>query len=493
MTRFFARAILSFAGLSIALLVPALAAAQPARTSQPAQWFDRFSHILVVYMENRSFDNLFGAYPGANGIARAGARATQTDRAGQPYRTLPPALQPFNGYFPDNPPELRAMEALVGMPNRPFAIDGVRPGVTADTYIRDIVHLFYTQRAQVNGGAMDRFVAWSNAGALVMGHYSQRAMARSNLWRLAREGVLMDNFFQGALGGSFLNHFWLVCGCTPRWPDPPTDVRSQLNPDGTPVRDLRVTAAADGDYAVNTTQSVFLNDGRQGQNLLPPQTMPTIGDRLSARGVDWRYYSGGWELAINPNRSADENALLQTVVRFQWHHQPFAYFDRFNPNTPQGRAERERHIAGEAALERDIIEGTLPPVAFYKPAGVLNQHPGYAGLAPGDAHLGWIVDLVRRSPIRNSYLIVITYDEFGGIWDHVPPPAGPSAGARADFWGPGPRVPAIVLSPFARAGTIDSTPYDTTAILKLIQDRFRLEPLPSPRINAQNAMTRAFR
>jgi phospholipase C len=124
---------------------------------------------------------------------------------------------------------------------------------------------------------------------------------------------------------------------------------------------------------------------------------------------------------------------------------------------------------------------------------VLNQHPGYAGLAPGDAHLGWIVDLVRRSAIRNSYLIIITYDEFGGIWDHVPPPADPGAGARADFWGPGPRVPAILLSPFARAGTIDSTQYDTTAILKLIQDRFRLEPLPSPRVNAQNAMTRAFR
>jgi phospholipase C len=162
--------------VSIAMLVPALATAQ-----QPARGLDRVSHILVITMENRSFDNLFGTYPGANGIARAGSRATQRDRDGAVYRTLPPALLPFEGYFPDNPPELRAVEALVGLPNRPFAVDGVRPGVTADTYIRDIVHLFYTQRAQVNGGAMDRFAAWSNAGALVMGHYSRRAMARSRL------------------------------------------------------------------------------------------------------------------------------------------------------------------------------------------------------------------------------------------------------------------------------------------------------------------------
>lgn len=487
MRHWFARAV-----VSAVLLVPALAAAQqpPGRR---ASGLERVGNILVVYMENRSFDNLFGTYPGANGIARAGTRAMQRDRDGQVYRTLPPALLPFEGYFPDNPPELRAIEALVGMPNRPFAVDGVRPGVTADTYIRDIVHLFYTQRAQVNGGAMDRFAAWSNAGALVMGHYSRRAMERSRLWRLAREGVLLDNFFQAAHGGSFLNHFWLICACTPRWPDPPADQRSLLNPDGTPIRDARVTAAADGDYAVNTTQSVFLNDGGQGANLLPPQTMPTIGDRLTARGVDWRYYSGGWDLASNPSRTAAENERLRTVIRFQWHHQPFAYFARFDPGTPEGRAQRERHIASEAALERDIIEGTLPPVAFYKPAGVLNQHPGYAGLAPGDAHLGWIVDLVRRSPQRERTLIVITYDEFGGIWDHVPPPAGPAAGARADFWGPGPRVPTIVLAPFARAGTIDSTPYDTTAILKLIQDRFRLEPLPSPRIAAQSSLTRALR
>jgi phospholipase C len=474
-------------------LLPTLAAAEqaPARASQPPQWFDRISHILVIYLENRSFDNMFGEFPGANGLARAGGRATQTDRDGRAYQTLPPSERPFN--IEHNPPQVRAIEALVGLPNRPFPIDGVLPGITAETYTRDLVHRFYTQRAQVNGGRMDRFSAWSDAGGLAMGYYSRRAMERSRLWRLARDYVLMDNFFQAALGGSFLNHQWLVCGCTPTWPNPPAAQRSRLDAQGNPIEDNRVTAQADGDFAINTVQSVFLNDSRQGENLLPAQTAPTIGDRLSARGVDWRWYTDGWEVAIMANRPRPLDEWLREAVHFSWHHHAFAYFDRFNPNTQAGRAERERHFGGEAALERDIIAGTLPPVAFYKPSGIYNQHPANAVFGAGDDRLGRIVDLMLRSAMRNSFAIIITYDEFGGQYDHVPPPTGPAVGARADFWGPGPRIPAVVVSPFARRAAIDSTPYDTTAILKLIQDRFRLEPLPSPRVNAQNSMRPAFR
>jgi acid phosphatase len=221
--------------------------------------------------------------------------------------------------------------------------------------------------------------------------------------------------------------------------------------------------------------------------------MPTIGDRLSDRKIDWRYYTGGWALANKPNPSDAEKLLLKNVFRFQWHHQPFAYFARFDPNTEAGRKERDLHLRSEVDLERDIIEGKLPPVAFYKPAGILNEHPGYSVLIPGDEHLAWIVHLMEQSPMKKSFAIFVIYDEFGGQWDHVPPPAAPQAGARADFFGPGPRIPAVVISPLARHGMIDHTAYDTTAILKLIQDRFELEPLPSARVNAQNSLARVFK
>lgn len=84
----------------------------------------------------------------------------------------------------------------------------------------------------------------------------------------------------------------------------------------------------DGDWAVNTTQSIFLNNGKVGGDLLPPQVAATVGDRLTAKGVDGAPYAGGWSLAIKANCSAEEEKQLADQP-FQWHHQPFAYFSRF--------------------------------------------------------------------------------------------------------------------------------------------------------------------
>jgi acid phosphatase len=143
-------------------------------------------------------------------------------------------------------------------------------------------------------------------------------------------------------------------------------------------------------------------------------------------------------------------------------------------------------------LETDIKSGTLPPVAFYKPVGVLNQHPGYANLVAADEEVGRIIGLMDNSPMKDSYAVIITYDEFGGFFDHVAPPQPETAGGRADFFGPGSRVPTIVVSPFARKGTVDHTQYDTTSILKLIGDRHHLAPLPSARYGGVESLAKAF-
>ena len=110
-------------------------------------------------------------------------------------------------------------------------------------------------------------------------------------------------------------------------------------------------------------------------------------------------------------------------------------------------------------------------MVFYKPQGNLNQHPGYATIADGDAHIAELVAKLRAGPQWSHMVIVITYDEFGGAWDHVAPP-------RGDLLGPGARIPAIVISPFAKRSTVDHTPYDTASVLRLIIRRFDLEGLP---------------
>ena len=160
-------------------------------------------HIVVIYAENRSFDHLYGLFPGANGIANATpAQYTQVDRDGRPLPRLP-AVWREKEPSPEFPTDL---------PNRPFRIDAPPINLPLSVPTHDPVHRFYQNVEQINGGRNDRFVAASNAGGLVMGYYDGSALP---LWQWAKDYVLADNFFMGAFGGSYLNHFWLICACTP--------------------------------------------------------------------------------------------------------------------------------------------------------------------------------------------------------------------------------------------------------------------------------------
>ena len=132
----------------------------------------------------------------------------------------------------------------------------------------------------------------------------------------------------------------------------------------------------------------------------------------------------------------------------------------------------------------DIKAGKLPQVSFYKPSGKLNEHPGGANVMEGDIHLADIVAELKASPQWKHMAIIITYDENGGFWDHVAPPKG-------DRWGPGSRIPAIIISPYAKKAFVDHTPYDTTSILQFLTRRFKLEPLPGVRTQ-QGDLTNAF-
>ena len=155
---------------------------------------------------------------------------------------------------------------------------------------------------------------------------------------------------------------------------------------------------------------------------------------------------------------------------FVAHHQPFNYFARFAPGT----RDREEHLKDYADLVAGIERGVFPQVAFYRPQGTFNEHPGNTDVMSGDVHIAELLARIKASSLWNSTAIIITYDENGGWWDHVPPPAG-------DRWGPGARIPEIVVSPYARRGSIDHTTYDTTSIAKFITRRFGLEPLPGVR------------
>jgi acid phosphatase len=510
-----------------------------------------YKHLVVIYEENHSFDNLYGLWGDVRGQHVEGladataARSTQVDQNGTPYGCL---LQ--NDVNLKSPPlSVTCEDAVHGIashfPNAPFPIDDYikpedktcpppggatnvlkdSPGALPGGCTRDLVHRFYQEQYQIDGGRQDRYTTGSDAVGLTQGYYDTTKLPIYSYLHSpgAPKYVIADHFFQAAFGGSFLNHQWLIAARSPldtdktatyatlpgtTTPDPATFAKnSVLDSNGMPISyplykatgpvvDGQLTTAcggggndpvaACGDFAVNTIQPGAIPHG--GGTYLPlidDAVYPNIGDRLSSAGIDWAWYAGGWSNASGdvgapgwtngdtPGTCTDPNTLTSAKYPycagklFQFHHQPFNYFAAYAPGQP-GRA----HLQDEAAFEAAAQNGTLPTVSFVKPYGEENEHPGYASESDGSDHLVKLLQDVENGPQAGNTLVVVTYDEFGGQWDHVAPP-------KVDAWGPGTRIPALVISRSLKHSGVDHTSYDTTSILATIERSFGLSPLSS--------------
>jgi phospholipase C len=443
------------------------------------QGLAKINHVVVIYMENHSFDNLYGEFAGADGVTGLDAGAPtvqQVDQNAAPYATLPPPPGgPDGGGYPGFPTNL---------PNAPFPIeDEFRQ---ADAATPDLHHIFYTEQFQINSGQMNKYVLWSDARGLSMGYYHTNNLPTP---KEAKNWTVCDRFFHAAFGGSFLNHHWLIAARTPEWMNAPTDAGLFDNPDAMTYGQGENPLTSDG-YIVNTSfsaNSPHPSFSVPPIRLVPNQTNATIGDRLTAAGVTWAWYSGGWNAAMAYSNAGgadggtdDAGDPLPTVTNFQYHHQPFVYY----ANYADGTQAKKDHLKDEQDFLTAVAAGNLPNVSFVKPVGIDNEHPGYTDLMRGEQHLKALIDAIKASPNFHDTAIIITYDEHGGFWDHVPPPV-------VDRWGPGSRVPAIVISPYARRGFVDHTVYDTTSILATIEKRWNLPPLSTRDQNAHD-MTPAF-
>jgi phospholipase C len=427
-----------------------------------------------------------------------------------------------------------------------FAPNGIRNGEgLPGGCTRDLVHRFYQEQYQLNDGRQNRYTTGSDAVGLTQGIYDTRALPiyRYLHGRGHPRYAIADNFFQAAFGGSFLNHQWLIAASNPVWPGAlndgsaddlhsvvdangmPNNYPLYVSPLGTAVKDFALTASCNppanrpptppgvlcGDYAVNTIQPPFqpYAPGTPAARRLPAQTAPTIGDRLSAKGVDWAWYAGGWSNANGDvgapgwsngtGPSCSDPATIDGAVfpncpdkLFQFHHQPFNYYASFAPDSPA----RAAHLRDEQEF-LDLADSSssacnLKPVSFIKPIGAENEHPGYASETAGSSHLIRLLQAVQDSRCARDTMVVVTYDEFGGQWDHVTPPGQGGKPGPHDVFGPGTRLPALVIAPFLRGRfVVDHTQYDTTSIVATIERRFDLEPLSS-RDAAVNDLSRVF-
>lgn len=540
---------------------------------------NEFNHIVVIYQENHSFDNLYGLWGSVggepvNGLPQADpAHTTQVRQdSATAYQCLlqndvnltSPPLTPVCGDTDKNgaafqkpfkiddyiaPTDTTCPAPGAFFPNGVLKGAGLPGGCT-----KDIVHRYYQEQYQINQGKQNRYVTGSDAAGLSMGYYDTKKLPIYQYLHGpgAPRYVISDSFFQGAFGGSFLNHQWLVAVAAPIFAGAlndgsANDLHSVVDANGMPnntyplyasplganARDSSLTASCSppagrpatpagvkcGDYAVNTTQPTYwpYSPGTAVARRLPPLTTPTIGDRLSAAHVDWAWYAGGWSNATGDSTApgwtngtgpacSDPNADTRTTgsppvpldglgfphcpdKNFQYHHHPFNYFFNYAPGT----AARAAHLRDEAEFIQAAQSGKLKPVSFIKPLGEDNEHPGYTDETDGSNHLVKLIKAVVEGPNAHDTLIIVTYDEFGGAWDHVPPPPfghrghddhgrdgdhdGRGRKGVADEWGPGTRIPALLVAKKFRHSGVDHVDHDTTSIITLLEERFHLKPL----------------
>jgi phospholipase C len=436
-------------------------------------------HTVVVYQENWSFDALLGLFPGVNGIANANPAAEQQlMRDGMTaYIVLP-----------------QSADAPANLPSLPFDLNPYTPFTQATQ--GDPTHLFYQEQAQIHNGLMNQFVAWGFQGSatqgtnLVMSYYNSLNIPGG--YGIATQYTIADNLFHSAFGGSWLNAMWLIMAQAPVYNGDTSQIPSgdiavldsngllKLNSNGTiensgiytpdffPVNDIdpaNFPNLPPGDLTLPT-----LNDS----NPSAPNYQLTLGDLLNAHTsngqgdpISWKWYAEGWDQAITTGGNSG----------FIPHHQPYAYFSNYQV----GSVSQKAHLQDLTNFTADLANGQLPTVAYLKGLeSSTTPHDEHPGVGPEQTGQQWAVDqvtAVQQSTAWANSSVLITYDENGGRWDHVQPPA-------ADRWGPGSRIPMMVISPYAKRGFVDHTQYETVSIDKTLEAVYHLPALSTRDANA---------
>jgi len=405
------------------------------RVDAAPRGIEKIKHIVVIMQENRSFDEYFGTFPGADGIPMRNGRPTVCN----PDPARHACIRPYH-----DPNDRNA-----GGPH------GLRDAL-----------------ASINGGKMDGFQRRTRNAILtacrkkdpfapscrprhppdVMGYHDQREIP--NYWRYAKEFVLQDHMFEPVASWSLPAHLFMMSGwsaaCTRK--NDPASCRNAPQSPGTPPGELGNISGKKPIYA-----------------------WTDLTHLLHEYHVSWRYYVfSGTEPDCRDDSAISCGAWPQSATTPGiWN--PLPWFDTVRQNHQLG------NIVPIGRFFTAAKTGTLPSVSWVIPNGAVSEHP--PGLvSAGQAYVTTVVNAIMRSPNWRSTAIFLAWDDWGGFYDHVVPP-------QVDENGYGIRVPAMLISPYARHGYIDHQVLSFDAYLKFIEDVFiegrRLDPVtdgrPDPR------------
>jgi phospholipase C len=344
------------------------------------------THVIFMVKENRSFDSMFGAFPGANGA---------TTYTGTDGRTHPLAHQ-------------------------------------SQTLDRDIPHRLHDALIGINNGKMNHFALIPHAVQSGVDEADSQFLRRDipNYWTYAKQFTLTDNLFSSIAAGSFSNHLFTIAA-------------TSKNTVGNPHH------ARWGCDAAKTVRVERVASNGKISWVYPCFELTSISDELDGKGVSWRYY------APNQHQGGYIWSTLDAVRHI-----------RMGPEWTQKVVEYTR-------FPKDARAGTLPAVSWLVQPTRVSDHPPYNECWGENWTTQEINAVMRNKKSWAHTAIILIWDDFGGFYDHVVPPNGPNA--RISY---GPRVPAIIISPYAKRGYVDHTFYTLSSLLKFVNDVFKLPNLP---------------
>jgi phospholipase C len=406
----------------------------------------KIQHLIFIVQENHSFDNYFGTYPGVDGLSVDSAVPLNPNQTGLGY--VHPfhldVTQPIMIWGDELPPGVADPDDLQlqqANSSAPFHYDSESIG-------RDLSHAWKVAHEAYDNGKMDGFVV-AEGSPLTMGYYD-----RSDIpyyWDYADQYVLDDNFFSSLMGPSFPNHLYIASGTSGPVTLPPLCLQ-------TPCRWILNGHIIDNPPTGYNWQGLSLD-------------WSTLAQELSSSNVSWSWFDG----EAKPTRPNIWDVLPL-----------FTYFQD-NPD------QLVEHVKNTPAFINDIQDGQLPAVSWIIPGGWVpptypaackGQSPSEHPPARSDCgmdYVSYLVNQVMESQYWQSSAIIITWDDYGGFYDHVPPP-------QVDAYGEGFRVPTLVISPWAKHAYVDHTQYEFASLLRLAEDNFNLPTLGTRDVSANDMM-----
>ncbi|HWJ33874.1 MAG TPA: alkaline phosphatase family protein [Steroidobacteraceae bacterium] len=463
--------------------------AERAETTTPIK------HVIVIFNENISFDHYFGTYPYA------------TNPSGEPvFHALPDTPRVNN---------LRGGGLLDQNPNstQPFRMDTGLASVTCDQN-----HGYTAEQQATDHGLMDQFPQFAGSASascnsygkgtgVVMGYFDGNTVTA--LWNYAQHYSMSDNSYGTTYGPSTVGALNLIAGTTN------TATLVALKPNGSPasaagsIANGATSGPAIGDPRPGGDECVLTNPALQGASMITVAGK-NVGDLLNAKGLTWGWFQGGFAPTGYDSKGraicgahhaglAGDDAIA-TVGDYIPHHQPFQYFaSTQNPQHVQPKdpaligtsTDGANHQYDLSAFWTALGEDKLPSVTYLKAAAYQDAHPGYSDPIDEQAFVVGVVNAVQNSRYWNDTAIIIAYDDSDGWYDHVLGPVvnqsaasddalvgtgncGSAGAATQGRCGYGPRLPLLVISPYAKQNYVDHRTTDQASILRFIEDNWDL-------------------